>query len=160
MRSGSSEKAAIAAGYSEKYASKQSWSFLNNPKIKAALSTKPSGISDEAYYTRAKAINDYDRVLEQALKESKLDEAIRVIDAKVKLFGLVLEPKGEEAQAAGITNNIYSLGSDDELYDLLKRKREAGNGIDTESIGHDVAGLAKAIPQNHRQAVKATAART
>jgi hypothetical protein len=43
------------------------------------------------------------------------------VDAKVLLYGLVIDPKDAQ-QAAGpvVHNSIYSIATDDELYDLLR----------------------------------------
>ena len=160
MKCGNATKAALEAGFSKKSARTGGCTLLKDPRVKSLLQSQPPvTISEEAYYGRKKAIDEYEEARQLAIKQGNVDGAIAAVDAKVRLYGLVLEPKPAPEPGAVVNNNIYSLGSDDELYDLLKRKREAGNGIDTEAIGHNVAGMAKAVSQDHRQAVKTTATR-
>ena len=112
------------------------------------------GLRDKFIVAANKAIDELQKIVE------KSDD-----DRKIKAAAIILRPLMQQIQAVNVqqmntTNPAHEAwyGSDDELYDLLRRKREAGHGIDTESIGHDVAGLAEAMPQNRGQAKPATPA--
>ncbi len=153
-------QAALAAGYSKASARSRGCALLKDPRVRDLLQSMPPAelkLSPEAYYTREKAAQQYDIAFYGAIEDRKWLEAKEIVDAKVRLFGLAEEPA--EGGSPSVQNNILNLVGDDELYDLLKRKREAGNGIDIDSIGHEVGvGVAKAKPQDHRQAEPTAAA--
>jgi hypothetical protein len=156
---GNSTQAAIAIGVIESNARRWGCTSLNDARVQEYLASKPPiTISAEAAYDRAQATIQYNKLFEIAVKCKNTDSGREIVDSLVKMHGLILQPSEVPTQPGGIVNNIYSLASDDDLYELLKQKREAGHGIDTESIGHDIAGLAKKIPQDHRQAEPVTPA--
>lgn len=162
MRTGNATQSALAAGWSKASARARGCEMLKDPRVKALLqSTPPIPICPEAFFTREKAVAQYDQAFNGAIEDRHWAIAKEIVDAKVRLYGLVIEPPEADAGTAptSVQNNILNLVGDDELYDLLKRKREAGNGIDTDSIGHQVGiGLAKAKPQDYRQAEPTAAA--
>lgn len=155
-------KAALAAGYAPTTARAKGNLILKDPRTQALLASRPAArLSGQAAYSRDQAAEQYDRIFEGALADQCWDKAKEVVDAKVALYGLAAAPPAADPAAVqpNLTqNNIYNIAGDDELYELLTRMREAGHGIDTESIGHEVAGLAEAKSKDRGQAKPASAA--
>lgn len=151
MKSGNAEQSAIVAGYSKGYAERQAYSFLRNPKIQAVLAAKPVQLSDDAVYTREKAMKRFDRAYEKAMEINRPDIAKEIVESEIRLHGLSADPVGNQGQG-GVTINNLVYGRENEWYEFMKRKEAAGHGIDTDSIGRDIAPVAVRQIEDRRQA--------